>query len=215
MLFYHESAITRVGLNVSKVICPSLVGLFEWSAAKEPDLSERAVTFGKMTGSLPAMTPVIPQQAAGASLQQDSAFGLSWSGPSKLTVNLEYHFHQSGLNHEELNRWFSLGAANPFLASELWYVRQYAFDQQEPWMQQELFVRADWPDSLVKNLELGAIAFISPYDESTTTQMSGAYFLSSRSTIASYISFSSGGIETVNGSVPQVSSAVLQLTRYF
>lgn len=214
-LVYHDDVGTHFAASLSRSIATSFVVYAEWAGVREADLSGRATAFGKSAGQLSAAAAVIPQTDPGESFRNDAAAGLSWTNGAKMTVNLEYHFHQAGFDRGDFDRWIALGGSNRQLAAELWYVRQYAADQQEPLMQQELFLRFDWQDALINYLDLGAVAFVSPYDGSLLAQSSAQYFVSKNWTIAAYLGGTFGSPDTVQGSIPWNASAALQLTRYF
>jgi len=144
--------------------------------------------------------------------------GASWTSAAKLTLNLEYHYHQAGLSGADERRWFAIGQAQRnFLpvTGELWFVRGYANDQQQPWTRQQIFLRADWTDAFVTDLEFTAFSYVNLYDGSSLSQVSASYYLSNHWTIGAYLSANLGAPRSERGSVAQAGSAVLQLIRYF
>ncbi len=214
LIFYHDSWKTKGGLNLNRGIGSSIVAYLEWSGGPERTLSERAVEFGQNTGTLPAGTPVLPQLTTGKTFKNDVSIGASWTHSSKLSLNLEYHYHQAGLSRSNMDRWVKFGSSNPLFASELWYVRGYASDQQEPWMQQEIFARLDWPDFWINHLDLGWVGFLSPFDGSSLHQFSAVYGISDLWTIEGYTGFNAGASNSVYGSLPQQFSGIFQIRRY-
>ncbi len=214
-LAYHDDIGTHFATSLSKSIGASWVVYGEWAGVREAKLSSRAVAFGKSVGQLPVAAPVVPQTDPAQSFQNDAAAGLSWTGSSKLTINVEYHYHQAGFAQGDFDRWLSFGGTNRSLAQELWFVRQYGADQQEPLMQQEVFLRFDWQDAFINYLNLGSVAFVSPYDGSLLAQFSAQYFISKYWTVAAYVGGTFGSPSTVEGSIPWNASGALQLTRYF
>jgi hypothetical protein len=213
-LLFVDGTGTHVGVNLSRVMSSSVVAYVEWSGVSEANLTDRAVAFGKDTGTLPGGAPAVPQSESSVTFQNDLAFGASWTSSSNLTINLEYHYHQAGFNGADFNRWISLGNANSTSARELWFVRQYAVDQQEPLMQHEFFVRFDYPDVIQSKLNLGAVAFISPYDGSVLAQASAQYFLSRKLTFGAYLSGALGSLRSEQGSLPWSTSVVFQAVWY-
>jgi hypothetical protein len=93
-------------------------------------------------------------------------------------------------------------------------VRGYAQDQQEPVTRHAAFARLDWPDAMVKNLELTAFAFANLLDGSVLMQASASYYLSDRWTVATYETGNLGAARTERGSVPQALGATIQLVGY-
>ena len=211
---FIDDAGTHIGVNISRVMSSRIVAYGEWSGVREATLTGRAVTFGQDTGSLPQRAPLLPQTETGKSFQNDLAVGASWTSDFNLTINLEYHFHQAGFGGGEFADRVSLGSANPQLASEFWFIRQYAADRQEPLMQHEFFLRFDWQDVIPSKLNAGGVMFISPYDGSALVQASAQYFISRNWTVGLYLGGATGGSDTVNGSLPSSASGVLQIVRY-
>jgi hypothetical protein len=213
LLFIDRNG-TRYGLNISRVLGSSIVVYGEWSGGREATLTDRAVAFGEETGSLPEGAPLLPQTGTGKSFQNDLAIGASWTSSFNLTVNMEYHFHQSGFGNTDFNDWLALGNSNPGLAAQFWFIRQYAADQQEPLMQHQFFLRFDWQDIIPSKLNGVGVFFISPRDGSLLAQASAQYFISRNWTVGVYLGGTSGGTDTVNGSLPSSASGVLQIVRY-
>jgi hypothetical protein len=217
-LLYHANGQTRLGLNLTRPIGQSIVAYAEWAGGRRRDLIAEALSYGQKTGTLPASAPVLPPSDTNKSFRNDAALGFSWTSAAKITLNLEYHYHQAGLSGAQQQRWFAVGQAQRgFLpvTSELWYLRAYANDQQEPWSRQQIFLRADWSDAFITNLELTAIGFVNLYDGSSLTQLSAHYFFSRDWTIGAYASANLGGKRSERGSFAQAGSAILQLQRYF
>ena len=176
LLAYHEDGRNRLGANVSRTIGQSIVAYAEWAGGREA-VTSRAISFGQETGALPSQ---VVDPDPGQHFTNDAALGASWtSGIDKLTLNLEYHYHQAGFSGSDWRHWFAETKSGiPNINGVLWYVRGYAQDQMEPMTQQEVFLRADWTDAFVDDLELSAIAFVDAYDGSTMTQVSATYYLS-------------------------------------
>ncbi|HXP96624.1 MAG TPA: hypothetical protein VN809_07925, partial [Telmatospirillum sp.] len=178
-LFYHEADRTRWGLNLSHPVGQSIIAYGEWAGGRQASGVAEAVAFGKRTGTLPTTAPVPASADSAVSFKNDLALGASWTGSEKVTVNAEYHLHQAGLSRRDLRDWFASSARGaPSLANELWYVRSFAADQQNPLVRHQIFLRADWTDAVISHLELSAFAFISLYDGSSQTQLAASYDLS-------------------------------------
>ena len=100
---------------------------------------------------------------------------------SKITFNLEYHYHQAGFSDADWRSWFGAGALHvPAVDAELWYIRGYAQEQQEPVARQEAFLRADWQDAFVQDLELTAFLNSDLRDRSGFGQGNGGLLLLAR-----------------------------------
>jgi opacity protein-like surface antigen len=217
-LLYNERGRTKFGLNLSHQIGQSVVGYLEWAGGKQPNLIAQAVSYGKLTGTLPPNAPTLPPADSAEKFRNDVAIGASWTSSTKITLNLEYHYHQAGLSNQDWKNWFDIGAANASrqpVTAELWYLRGFAGAQQQPLTRHQAFLRADWPDAFVVHLELTALAFVNLYDGSTLGQLSASYDVSDAWTLRAYISANLGAKRSERGSVPQAASAILQLVRYF
>jgi hypothetical protein len=179
---------TAVHVFLSRPIGDAVVGYAEWSGGPERTLAAHAMAFGRMTGELSCGTPVLLPTGS-RSFTNDVAAGFSWTVATAATLNFEYHLHEAGFGRRDWRRWFDVGSAPgapPGAAGELWYVRGYASDQQEPVSTHQLFLRAAWPRALGIPLELGGFAFVSLLDGSALTQPSATYHVSDGWTVALY-----------------------------
>jgi hypothetical protein len=153
--------------------------------------------------------------------QNQLSIGASYATELKITFNLEYHLNQAAFSRRDwnnCNNWFRIGSANaesPGIPNELWYIRSFALDQQEPISQHSLFLRADWVDAFVPNLEL--IGFINTdlYDGSSLAQVEANYYLSNAWTIGGLVIANLGRKHSDFGSLPQVGSVLFKLARFF
>jgi hypothetical protein len=217
VLGYFELHRSKVGLNLSRPIGDAVVAYAEWAGGPETNLITRAVAYGRATGTLPPGAPVVPATDESTRFRNDAAAGFSWTIATKVTVNVEYHFHQAGFTRSDWRNWFDIGSApnaSRALAGELWYIRGYANDQQEPVPAHQAFVRASWPRAIVSELEVTAFALADLLDGSAVTQLSASYYLSDAWTASAYVSANVGGERSERGSFPQRVSTIVQLTRY-
>jgi hypothetical protein len=213
-LVYHEGSHTRFGADISRPLNDAIVAYAEWAGGEQLDATAAALEFGKATGALPPCLPT----ANDVAFRNDVALGASWTSAANITVNVEYHYHQAGFSADQWRNWFALGqsnATNQLVTGALWYVRGYAADQQAPITQHEMFLRADWTDAFITNLELTAFSFVDLYDGSTLSQLSASYYLSDRWTVGAFASTNLGSPRSERGSLPQAESVILQLVRYF
>ena len=217
-LVYNERGRTKLGLNLSHQIGKSIVGYVEWAGGKQPNLITQAVSYGKQTGTLPLSAPTLPPADSAEKFRSDLAIGASWTSETKITLNVEYHYHQAGFSKQDWKNWFDIGAANadrPPITGELWYVRGFAAAEQQSLSRHQAFLRADWQDAFVRHLELTALAFVNLYDGSTLSQLAASYDVSDAWTLRAYVSANIGGRRSERGSAPQAASAILQVVRYF
>lgn len=101
------------------------------------------------------------------------------------------------------------------MTEELWFIRSYAADQQEPISIHSIFLRADWQDAFVPHLELSGFATVDLHDGSTFVQAEAEYALGDRWNLGALATGNFGGRRTDDGSLPQAASLILKLARYF
>jgi opacity protein-like surface antigen len=214
LLLASDELGTHWGANVSRVLNSSIVGHLEWSGVRERPLWSRALSFGESTGSIPSGA-IAPSGISTAKIfSNDFAVGASWTSSTNFTVNLEYHYHQSGFDYPQWSHWIDMDHAGPMGAAQAWFVREYASDQQEPLFRREFFVRADWQDVLPSRLNLGGVAFITERDGSALAQVYAKVFVTRRWTLSAFLGATTGSPRSDYGSLPWRASALLQAVRY-
>lgn len=211
LLGYLEEGRSKIGLDVSRPIGGAVVAYAEWAGGPEKSLAARAADSGKNTGTLPQNAPIVPPDSGATSFRNDVAAGFSWAIAATLTLNAEYHFHQGGFARAD----WSYGFSHPADARQLWYVRGYANDQQEPMSRHQLFARVAWPRFLSRDFEVDGFAFVGLIDGSVLSQLSFSDYLSKDWTLAAFISGNFGAPRSERGSFPQAATLTLQITRYF
>ena len=218
LLVYHEGDRTRFGLNVTRGIGRSVVAYAEWSGGAESGVIDDALAYGRDTHVLPVGAPSVLPDDSASMFREDLAVGGSFSTKPKLTINVEYHFHEAGFDKRDWERWFMAGApatsASP-AARELWFIRSYAIDRQDPLTRHSLFARADWVDAFIRHLELNGFVNMDLYDGSSLAQLTADYFASSTWTVGVQASVNVGGAGSDFGSLPQRGSLLFKLARYF
>lgn len=217
LLGSYEPGRAKVGLNLSRPIGPAIIVYAEWAGGPEKSVIARAIEFGKRTGTLPATAPLVPPTSTATAFRNDVAAGFSWAIATTLTLNLEYHFHQSGFGRDDWRNWFDLGGApdaTAGLTRQLWYLRAYANAEQEPLTRHQTFARVSWPRAFLSDLELSALAFVNLTDGSALAETAASYYLSRRWTASGFLSGNLGAARSEHGSFPQRISAILQLTLY-
>ena len=213
LLMYEESGSARFGLNISKGIGRSVVTYLEWSGGRRASLAEAAYEEGRRTDVLPA-GPAIPIDGD-KGFANDLAAGVSYTLPSGLNLAAEFEYTQAGFSAADWRNWFGAGRAAAPLAGELWFIRAYAGEQQQPVARRSLFLRAYWQNALVKNLNVSAFAVADLHDGSTLAQASVDYYLSAHWTVGAIVDVYSGARQSEFGSLPQRGSALLKIARFF
>jgi hypothetical protein len=216
LLLFGKRGSYSIGASMSKPIGAGVIAYAEWSGARERGLASRAYEFGRASGDLPAMLQPLPIDDARRHFYNDTAIGASAVIANRLTLNLEYHYHGSGLSGSQLRDAFAASAEAPrTLGPEFWYLRAYALDRQEPVAREQIFMRVAVNDLFVKGLSASAFAFHNAHDGSIYAQLSATYDLSDAYSISFYAGKASGGQSTEYGSLPISSTAALQLNHYF
>ena len=219
ILLYREGASTQLGANLTASLGQRVVAYLEWSGGRQPPLTAQALAFGRETGTLPANAPDPFAESTGSSFQNQLAIGASCTLGRSVTLNLEYHGNTAGFSGADWNQWFALGAGrSPHdpLAQELWYLREYALDQQQLASRHALFLRADWVDAFVPKLELTALADADLHDDgSALVQFAAQYYPADKWTIGAELIGYLGARHSDFGSVPVAGSVLVSVARYF
>lgn len=204
------------GANLTRGIGQQTVVYAEWAGGDRPELADAALHYGKITGTIPQFAPSLLPHGPAHPFQNDVAAGVSYTTDSKITFNLEYHYHQAGFSDADWRSWFGAGALHvPAVDAELWYIRGYAQEQQEPVARQEAFLRADWQDAFVQDLELTAFLNSDLRDRSGFGQATADYYFSREWTVGALASATWGGRRTNYGSLPAASTLLVRVSRYF
>jgi hypothetical protein len=217
-VLFRGGSETHIGFNIAENVSPRIVTYLEWSGGRQGNLVTEALRFGRETGTLPANAPSVLPEDPHESFINQLAVGASYTTQTRLTLNLEFHFNQAGFTASDWNCWFAVGEAGhntPTIPAELWYIREYALDQQQPVTRHSLFLRADWVDAFVPRLELVGFIDTDLHDGSSLVQVSADYYLSDRWTIGALVLGTLGGRRSDFGSLPQAASLLLSVKRYF
>ncbi len=152
------------------------------------------------------------------SFRNDASIGLSYATENNITFNLEYHYAGDAFTHADWRTWFALGqrlAAIPGVDNQLWYIRGYALDVEQPIARQGAFLRFDWVDAFIPKLELTGFVSVDLYDGSQLTQLEADYYLTNLWTVGAIASSNLGVRHSDFGSLPQAESFLVKIARYF
>lgn len=227
VLVYHESGRTTFGLNLSHPIGNSVIAYASWSGGVAPNAIVDAVTFGERTGTVPHLETFLPPgfprfvmpTTAARRFQNDLSAGAYWTGEDKVTLSLEYNFHQAGFTGYDWRNWFNIGS-DPFYvqngsASLMWYIRGYAGDQQQPMTRHQAFARVDWVEPFyIEHSDINAFVMSNLHDGSMLGQIAASYDISDVWSVAAFWSGSIGGRRSEWGSMRGDSTAIVQVVRY-
>lgn len=185
-LLYHGEGQTRLGTNLSMGLGQSSVAYLEWSGGERTDLISEAIAYGRDTGTLPVNGPTPLPTTSRKTFKSEMALGASYTTSDDLTFNFEYLVNQAGFSRADWDGWFAAGRgqspASPEL-QELWYIREYARDQQQQNTRRAYFARADWVDAFDLKLEFTGFVLVDAYDGSGLAQFSADYYLSDSWTV--------------------------------
>jgi hypothetical protein len=218
LLLYHEGSETKLGANLTEAVGQRVVAYLECSGGRRPSLIADALGFGRETGTLPMQAPQLLPGSTAKSVQSEFAIGASYTPGTSVTFNIEYHANSAGFSGADWNQWFALGrgrSAHDPVALELWYIRDYAFDQQQLIGRHALFLRADWVDAFIPKLELAGFIDADPRDGSELLQLSADYYLADKWTVGGLIIGDLGARRSDFGSLPQAGSVLVKVARYF
>jgi hypothetical protein len=218
LLYYREGDTSRVGANLTKPIGQTTVAYLEWAGGRQTSLIDSALSFGREVGTIPAIAPNALPVSGQSVFGNQVALGASYTGESKITWNFEYHYNQMGFSPQDWRNWFAIGAANTGRApvtQELWYIRGYALDQQEPVDRHSAFVRFDWVDAFVTDLEITGFSDTDLRDGSTQLQLTADYYLSREWTVGVLAGAAVGTKRSYYGTLPQAATLLAKVARYF
>jgi hypothetical protein len=214
ILAYDGAGYARFGLNVTKGFGHAVIGYLEWSGGRRASLADEAFVDGVRNGVLPTEPP-IPVSAA-RNFANDLALGATYATKIGINFDAEYDYHEAGFSPADWRNWFVGGhSTDPFLRGELWFIRGYAADQQEPMAHNGLFLRADWENAFVRDLTLTGFVDTDLRDGSGLAQFSADYNLSSAWTIGALADVYYGKPRSDFGSLPEAASFLFKATRYF
>jgi hypothetical protein len=218
LLYFHSGNRTQFGTNLTTPVSREIVAYLEWSGGTRPDLIADAFQYGRMTGTLPAAVTTLLPNSTAAHFMNDLSVGASYATENRMTFNLEYHLNEAGFTSRDWSNWFDTSMSRGFIPgvnAALWYLRSYAQDQQEPMSRHSAFLRWDWQDAFVTDLELTALATVNLQDASGFVQATAEYHLSRAWTIGGLISGTYGGRRSEYDSLPGEASVLLRANRYF
>ncbi len=215
-LFYSEGGADQFGFDLTRAFGKSIIGYIEWSGGNRRSLVAGAFASGIATGTLPPAASAILPHNDGRDFRNDLAIGASYATQNEISVNLEYHFHQTGFSDADWRDWFATGAVGDVAVhGALWYIRGYASDRQEPVARSEIFLRADWEDAMVHDLSLNGFVLADTHDGSGLAQLDADYLLSRAWQVGGLVDLTFGGRRTDYGSIPQAANALIRVSHYF
>src|SRR5262249_4069667 len=106
LLFYHEGNQIKFGANLTRSFGQRIIAYGEWAGGERTNLIDEALRYGRQTGTLPAAAPSAVPDDPRTRFENDLSLGASYTSSKKITLNLEYHLHQSGFTMKDWSNWF-------------------------------------------------------------------------------------------------------------
>lgn len=192
----------RLGVSGSALVGKSIVAYVEWAA-------QRQLAYGEDLERSVGSTTLAEREWRG-----QLVLGASWANAlAKTTVNIEYHYNGAGVDGGQWRSWRD-AAYDPSLAAAAFKVRASAQLQQEPFSREEVFVRAQVEDFGLQRLTLSGFSFINLADGSSRGEVSVAYDVDRKWSLAGYLDANIGPRGSEWGSVEPRWSLTLQIKRY-
>jgi hypothetical protein len=217
-VLYRESGRTMLGANLTAAVGQSTVAYVEWAGGRRRGIIDEALAFGRQTGTIPAFAPDVVDQGGEERFRSQAAIGASYTTENKITFNLEYHYNGAGFSRDDWRRWFAAGEGRPSsspITQQLWLIREYAADRQEPLQRHAVFLRGDWVDFLVPKLELTGFVLADAGDGSALMQLEANYARTDLWSFGVLAAGTTGGRRSNFGSLPRAASVLFKVTRYF
>jgi len=215
VVYYREGDRSHYGANLTHGVGQSTVVYAEWAGGERASLIADAMAYGRNTGTIPSTAPNALAFDPNRHFKNDLAVGLSYATSTKITFNVEYDYHQAGFSQGDWDQWFQAGAARVAVSAELWFIRDYAAEQQEPAGEHSLFLRADWMDAMVRNLEITGFINTDVHDGSSLAQVTASYYVSRAWTVEAVAAATLGSKNSNFGSLPTAATFLLKMARYF
>jgi hypothetical protein len=218
LIYYNESGDNNFGVNLSHSINDNLIVYSEWNIGERRSLLDEALFGLRQSQQIrPELLENFPQDE-GKKYQHQLAVGATYTTASNITTNLEYHYNQAGLSDEDWRNWFRAGEAargDPWAQGQLLSVRGLAQSRVEPANEHSLFLRSQWQNALITNLNLVGLFLMDLEDQSSLVQAEAAYNLNSQSSVSLRVAKFIGDRQSSYGSLFTDLTAILQYNYNF
>ena len=224
-LFYSEDDQSDIGVNISRGIGNRIIAYLEWSGSHRLDVVSEAAKNFDAGGPNDEADFVLPTDMKKGFYHQVSV-GFSFSEDIDRTTYLEYHYNQAGLSSSDWDAWFNQGQlasemlGNPdtigpamMRLGQLWSIRDG--ETEEPLSQHELFLRTEWNDSFMDNLDCYGILKIDLVTSGYFFQPKLEYQWSNAMWLTFTCNFNLGSTRSSYGSLPYFASSKIEFNYYF
>jgi len=216
VLYFDDDGRSNVGFNLTRGIGDNVVAYAEWNAGQSPDIVSEALQDARNLGMIPSGLPFVIPGNSQIRFRNQLAAGFSYTEKINRTTYLEYQYNEAGLSPSEWNNWFATGetakgflgnpktsAAGKGILAQLWAIREFSQEAQEPLSQHAFFIRSFWQNALVNKLDLTGIFQVNLQDGSLYLQPLAEYRLSNSVTLNLAFDFYLGAKKSDFGSLPQ------------
>jgi len=207
---YRDRDVTHLGLSISQGVGNNWIYYGEWSGAEDQSLLQQALKQNRSI--ITSMSAVSDDEA----FHQRIAVGFSYTNTYNVTTAMEYHYNGKGLSDEELQQWFDSGESTTHSQthSQLWSIRGFAQQQEEPLGKRYLYIRTQAND-IQPDLNLNGLLKLNLKDSSAMTQVGATYALNANSTLEWHYRRFTGQSRSEYGSLPVKWNAGLKLNLFF
>lgn len=143
----------------------------------------------------------------GEYLQHQFAVGASYTSVSNITTNFEYHYNRAGLFERDAEDWFAVGSDSKNNPAALAQARG------EPFGKHTLFLRSNWIDAGMDDLDLTGLLITELNDNSHLIQVETVYKPTSRMALSFRLAIFQGNEKSNYGSLRREQSVTLQFER--
>ena len=212
---YSEAGRPQLGLNLSSGIGQKMLLTFESNWARRQTLLDEAFA-NSSTPLSAAITSRFGRDYSYRTLNQTNLGG-SYTGDNNITMLLEFHYNQAGLNRQQWRSYFEAAQANTSLGNQLQLltVRQQSSVRQEPMSRKTLFMRITAPEIFHPDLTLTFLMQRDLEDQSRLFQLEAAWLVSKRTSAKIRYATFRGKPNSNFGSNALLSSVLMQINYAF
>ncbi len=214
LIYYNESGKHNLGLNISKALNNQWLGYAEWNVGKRRNLIDEALLQARRSNQLDPAVAQLFSDDSGEQYLHQFAIGVSYTSVSNITTNFEYHYNEAGLSKTDAEHWFEAGSNNknnPVALGQLYSIRGLAQSMGEPLGKQTLFLRTNWTDAGMNDLDLAGLLITDLNDNSLLIQVEAVYQPNTEITLSLRLAKFHGERKSNYGSISKEQTATIQL----
>lgn len=224
-LYDRQDRLNTYGSNITLGLGQSVLLYAEWSGAQQKSLAARS-TANDLDQYYPNQPTLAVNYSADESFYSQSAVGMSVAWTSSDTTYLEYHMNQAGFSTADWKQWYDAGESagakqnsSPIVANtqlaQLWNIRNYARNNQEPMSTNSIFLRNNYSYGRDQDFNFSQILDFNVGDQSFFIQLMGEYKFIKNFIGSAIFSANMGAYRSEYGSLPRQQEGRLGLKYYF